>query len=180
MFSCLLGKCVGVKLLGPLVSTIDFIKTCQTVLPSGYPSLHCHRQCRTVSPRSGQGSCVCPRTCLCFSFAFPWWLQLWSIFPYANVPFLHLFWWNVSSTLLPSFKLGHLSSHCWAIEHSFISSRCVFHICVFANILFQSVAYLPIFLTVSFEKQNHLIRSSPMCQFFLMVHILCTFWEIFA
>ena len=80
-----------------------------------------------------------------------------SISSCAYLPAICLFRWRVCSKLLPILLLGCLSAYYWVWEFFMYSEYKSLSDMWFLNIFSQSMSYIFMFLTMSFEEQKFLI-----------------------
>ena len=108
-------------------------------------------------------------TSLWFSFAFPQWLLMLSIFWCTHSPFVCLFWRKVYSDLLPVFLLLDYLSLLLRCKSTLymLNTKSLSDIC-FEKILFHSVSCLFIFLIASFSVQKFL---SQICISFSLLFV---------
>ena len=102
-----------------------------------------------------------------------------SIFSSAYLPSIYLIWKRICSNLLPILLMGCLSYY-WVIRVPHDLDVRPLSKMYFANIFFQSVACLFIFLTVSFKKRKVFILVKSNLSIFILWFMLFTSWEIFV
>ena len=97
--------------------------------------------------------------------------MMWTIFTYAYLPSVHLFWWGISSDLIPSFlKKKNLyiyftSQHCIGFCHTLTWIR---HGC--------TISYYKSYL--SFKSSFYILDISPLSDMFCK-YIFSSLWLIF-